>query len=307
MPSVDRDRRALLIGLGGAVVLAGCQTGDDQSDTDSPSSTGSETATTTQSPTPSGQFSLTPTDPRAAEEPVTVLPADLPAWLRDVATADTTVREHAGVDFAPAVQAYEPIPPLPVFDRVEIDDPGGDAGGRYDFDAEGGVRYDLLVGAEAVSPPEDAEVTPISELSGERREIALAAVGAESDRDRRVYPETELGSWARTAFFGGYYRYDGTTYRGNEVQQTDAAFFSKRIWYVISASETDAEASVTLALDEVDSRVRAVVDELRGEHETIEPMARRVEGETAAVLAAFAEGGTLLLTHEAVYRAAFED
>ena len=304
MPPIDRDRRALLIGLGGSVALAGCQTGGDPSVTDSPSSTGSETAT--RSPTPSGRFSLTPTDPEAAEESVTVLPADLRTWLRDVATADTTVREHAGVHVAPAAQTYEPIPPLSAFDRVEIDDPRGDAGGRYDLDAEGGVRYDLLVGAEEVSPPEDAEVAPISELSGERRELALTAVGAESDRDRRVYPETELGSWGRTAFFGGYYRHDGTTYRGHEVQQTDAAFFSNRIWYVVSASATDAEPSVTLALEEVNTTVRDAVDELRGEHETIEPMARRVEGETAAALAAFAAGGTLVLTHEAVYRAAFE-
>lgn len=306
MPSIDRGRRALLAGLGGAVALAGCQTDGDQSDTDSPSPTDSESATPTHSPTPSGRFSLTPTDPGAAAESVTVLPADLRAWLRDAATADTTVREHAGVDFAPAVQTYEPIPPLSAFERVDIDDPGGDAGGRYELAVEGGVRYDLLVGAEEVSPPDDAEVTPIAELSGARRELALAAVGAESDRDRRVFPETELGSWARTSFFGGYYRHDGTTYRGHEVQQTDAAFFSNRVWYVLSASATDREPSATLVLEEVDSRVRAIVDDLRSEHQTIEPMARRVEGETAAALEAFADGGTLLLTHEAVYRAAFE-
>ncbi|MFW5949522.1 MAG: hypothetical protein ACOCSD_07995 [Halolamina sp.] len=296
MPSIDR--RGLIAGLASTVSLAGCLDGEDRTETGN--------TTPTDSATPTGQFSLTPVDPVDVEGLLTVLSENLRAWLRSAASDDTTIREVAGSYVYPATQSYDQIPPLLAFDRVDIADPDGDAGGVYEIDAEGGVRYDLLVGAEAVSLPDDAEVTPVAELTGDRRELALAAVGAASDQDRRVYPETELGSWVRNSFFGEYYRHDDTVYRGREVQQTDAAFSSTQIWYVISASSTDAEAAVTLVLEEGDPVVRETIDDLRREHETIEPIARRVEGEPAIAARTVADERPLFLTHDAVFRAEFE-
>jgi len=163
----------------------------------------------------------------------------------------------------------------------------------------------MRIGAEAVSPPEDADITPVGELPDRRRDLALAAIGAESDHDRRVYPETVLGSWVRTRFFGGYYSYDGTVYRGYEVQQTDAAFTATKVWYVFSLSATEADTATTIRLADLDERGRALVDDLRSEHETVERMERDVDGEDAAVAETLASEHPYLLTHDVVYEVTF--
>lgn len=314
MPSIDSERRALLAGVAGLAGFAGCLDGhtDEQTVplTDSPETpVTSDGPTATESSTPAGQFSLTPIDPADAAGELTVYPEDLREWLRTAATTDETIRDDGSSTVYPVRQEYEPMPPLTAFDRVRLDDhaASADDSSTYDLDADGGVRYKLLVGAEEADPPDAAEVTPVSDLPEQRQELVLAAIGAPSDRDARVYPETELGSWVRAAFFDGYVAHEGTVYRGHEIQQTDVAFRSARLWYVLSLSAAAAEsAPVTLRLADVGETARAVVDDLRSEHETIERMGRRVEGETAAAVERFAAEHSLLLTHDAVFRVRYE-
>lgn len=299
MPSIDR--RELLAGVVGSVSLAGCLGGDDSTDTDSPQSTASETASPTGSARPTGQFSLTPIDPSAVDGELTVLTEGLREWLRTAATTDESVRAHAGT------YSYNPDPPLRTFERVQLRDNDGEVEGVYDLSVGGGTRYRLHVGAESIDPPGDADVTPVSSLSENRRQLALAAIGGAAGDDARVYPETELGSWVRHEFFGGYVSHDGGEYRGYERQQTDAEFFATNVWYVISASSVDAQsASITLRLAEVDPEVRSLIDSLREDTGYPQSVETSVEGETATAAQAMAEEHSLFLTHDAILRAEFE-
>lgn len=298
MPSTDR--RALLAGLAGLVGVAGCL-GDR-----TPTATTSgdlETDHLETDPPAAGRLTLDPVSPTDADGPLTVLPDDLRRWIRQAADA-TTVRSHANTYVYAAQQTYEPIPPLTAFDRIRIEDPESEASGSYTVDAEGGVYYERAVGAEAVSTPDDADATPVSELSSERRELALDAIGAENGGAPRVQPQTALGSWVRNEFFGGYYSHEGTTYRGHEVKQTDAAFFATEVWYVLSLSPIETEAT-TLTLAGPEDRARMVVDDLRSEHETVERMERDVEGLNANAAETLAAEHPYLLTHDAVYQVTF--
>lgn len=286
----------LLAGVAGLVGVAGCLDGE------TPTATASSDPET--DPPAAGRLTLDLVDPTGSEKPLTVLPDDLRGWLRQAATG-TTVRSHADSYVYPVQQSYEPIPPLTAFDQVRIDDPDSGAGGSYDVDADGGVYYERVVGVEAVSPPADAEVTPVSELSGERRELALVAIGAENGGAPRVEPQTALGVWARTEFFGGYYSHEGTTYRGHEVQQTDVAFFATEVWYVLSLSPTESETATTLHLAAPEARARMLLDELRSEHERVERIERDVEGLNAEAAETLAAEHPYLLTHDAVYEVTF--
>ncbi|MBP1986960.1 hypothetical protein [Halolamina salifodinae] len=299
MPSTDR--RALLAGVAGLVGVAGCLNGETPTAT---TATDPETGHLETDPPAAGRLTLDPVPPTEADEPLTVLPDDLRRWIRQAADG-TTVRGHAGSYVYPIQQSYEPIPPLTAFDRVRIDDPDSGDSGSYDVDADGGVYYERAVGAEAVSPPADAEVTPVSELPNERRELALAAIGAENGGAPRVEPQTALGSWVRTEFFGGYYSHEGTTYRGHEVQQTDVAFFATEVWYVLSLSPTETEAATTLTPAAPEERARMIIDDLRSEHETVERMERDVEGLNAGAAETLAAAHPYLLTHDAVYQVTF--
>jgi hypothetical protein len=240
MPSIDSDRRTVLAGLAAAVAgCAGNGATSIGSPTDSPTGVHTTTVTGTESAsdTPSSTLTLEPVPPREVDENLTVYPSDLREWIRTAATTDRTVRAHA------ETPSYAPSPPLPAFDRVRVDDESSELAGSYDLSVEGDTRYRLLVGAEEAAPPADAEVTPVSSLAEQRREVAQAASGGSTGDSARVYPETELGSWVRHAFFGGYYSHEGTTYRGTEAKQTDAEFFATEVWYVLSAASVDAPSA----------------------------------------------------------------
>ncbi|MFB6220963.1 MAG: hypothetical protein ABEH90_05945 [Halolamina sp.] len=307
VPQRDCSRREAVAGAAAVLAaFAGCA-GDGATPTESPTDvhttteTHSASPTETDTPTPTGTLSIEPIPPREADGTLTVYPSMLRSWLREVATEGKTIRAHA------ETPSYDPEPPLPAFGQVEFDDRLGDLSGVYTLDAEGDTRYKLLGGADEVSPPDDAEVTPVSSLSETRREFALAAIGQSSDGDARVYPETELGSWVRHEFFGGYFSHDGTTYRGKEAQQTDAEFFATEVWYVLSASRAGADtAPVSFRLDTIDNEVRRVMTELREQRDAPRSAETSVEGETAGVVRAFAEEHSLILTHDAVYRVSFE-
>ncbi|MEF8802339.1 MAG: hypothetical protein V5A38_06260 [Halolamina sp.] len=303
----DRSRRAVLSTVAaGLATVAGCA-GDEVTPTGTPTASPTDvhtpTATHTASPsdTPTGTLTLEPIPAREADGTLLVYPPELRGWLRTAATTDQTIRANA------ETPTYDPSPPLAAFERIQFDDEAGELSGVYDLSVEGDTRYELLVGAEETDPPDNADVTPISSLPEKRRELALAAIGKSTGEDARVSPETELGSWVRHEFFGGYFSHDGTTYRGKEAQQTDAEFFATAVWYVLSATAVDASSPpVTLRLAGVADGVRRVLSELRAEESRPTSVSTTVTGEMATAVEAFAEENSLILTHDAVYRVSDE-
>jgi hypothetical protein len=304
MPSIDDHRRTVLTGV--AAALAGCASnGTPPSETQSASPTDLHTTTVTRtastSATSTGTLTLEPIPAREVDDTLTVYPADLRQWLRTAAMTNRTVRARS------RTPTSAPNPPLPAFERVRFDDEAGELSGSYDLSVEGETRYQLLVGADEESPPADAEVTPVSSLAERRREVALAAIPGSHGDDARVYPETELGSWVRHEFFGGYFSHDGTTYRGKEAQQTDAEFFATEVWYVLTAESRDASsAQVTFRLAPIDDGVRRRIEERRTEEYRPYTMEIAVEGETAAAARRFSAANPVILTHDAIYRVTWE-
>jgi hypothetical protein len=307
-PPHDRSRRAVLSTVAaGLAAIAGCAgtgTTPTASPTESQTDVHTTTGTHTASPsaTPAGTFTLEPIPAREADGSLLVYPPDLREWLGTAAATDQTVRAHA------ETPAYDPSPPLPAFERVQLEDESGAHSGIYELAIEGDTRYELLVGAEETAPPADAEVTAVSSLPEERRQLTLAAIGESTGDDARVYPETELGSWVRNEFFGGFVSHDGATYRGKEAKQTDAEFFARAVWYVLSATAVDAtSASATLRLAGVADSVRRVMSALRTDAHTPTPLSTTVTGETATAVHGFAETHSFVLTHDTVYRIRYEE
>lgn len=297
-------RRSYLATLASATAaLSGCISGSPGNTTQDETTT---RPTTTDSPaTTEGIEELRldfVRDVSTIEAPVTVYPADLQSWLREAASTGETIRAYVETG------VYVPEPVLPAFEYVRLDTPEGDGeiDGFYELTAEGGTRYDLLVGASAVEEvPEDATVRPVADLPAERRELVTLAI--EGSNDARVFPETELGEWVRHEFFGGYYSFEGETYLGAEVQQTDAAFFSTEVWYVLTLSpiaESEATTPATVRLPAIDASVRQVVDGLlpdeAGEAGAAANATAEVDSLPEAVVQ-FAVETDYLLTHTAVF------
>lgn len=287
MPST---RRTLLASLAG--IAAGCTSPvREGTGPTAPAGTTDAPSPTTTS-TPPAELRLDPTSVEAVDGPLTVYPSELVDWLREAAGTGGTVRGHA------EVSAYAPEPVLPAFERVTL---RGDDAGSYAVDAAGGPRYRHLVGAERVDGPpageEEAEATTaVNDLPDERRALALAAIA--DDGSPRVYPETELGTWVRNEFYGGTFRHEGAYYRGHEVQQTDAAFFSREVWYVLSLSPVDGDGTV-LRLDDVGPAVRTAVDRLVGDDAT--PVEGSASGPFPPAVRSFVAETAYLITHTAVY------
>lgn len=233
----------------------------------------------------------------AADGNLTVYPPALRRWLREA--VDGTVRGHD------ESYLYMPEPVLPQFDAVRLESSTWDVDGNYDLTAEGGTRYQMMVGADPADPPADATVTPVEQLPADRRDLARDAIDPEEYVT--VYPETELGEWVRTGFFGNYFEYDGETYRGKEVQQTDAEFFSTRVWYVLALSpEPSVGDRVTLRVGEIDPAVSDVIDDLLDERSRNEDRTALVFDDLADAAAAFFAETEYLLTHPEVLRVEIE-
>lgn len=302
MPTDPRPtRRDYLLFAGGAVAgLAGCASGTTNG-TDEPTPTGAGTPTSAAgTDTPGGAtVRLTPVgDPREARRTgrVSVYPADLAAWVRTAASSDRTLRKHA------TAGQEMPRPPLSVLRDVRVVDETGDLDGHYELAVDAGTRYRMHVGAEPSDPPDDGQVTAVEELAEKRRQLALAAI-EDGLEGARVYPETERGEWSRESFFGGHYRHDGETYRGHEIERTDAAFFSSEAWYVISASERPAgDDDTVLVLPDIGASVRT---ELREAGLEGRPEEFAVE-DPSEELAAYADRTAVLLTHAAAFRIRLE-
>lgn len=220
---------------------------------------------------------------------LTVYPGPLRDLLREAAKRRGTLRDHARA----YVQAPEPW--LASLEQVRLDGPNLD--GVYDVTAEGGPRYPMLFGAEAVDPPADATVRPLAELSGHREELAEGAIAGDSSA--RAYPETRLGEWARREWLDGYFAGHGTVYLGHEVQQTDTAFSSTEVWYTLSLSPAEADEPVTLRFPEVPPSARELLDPAFAEWERGDdgPTLSLTSGEVAS----FARETDALCLHTATF------
>lgn len=251
------------------------------------------TQTTSTTPT-AGRVRLRAVDDVPRDAPVVVYPSRLRAWLRRAAASGEPVRDHDET----FVETPEPV--LSGVDHVELVGPS-DVSGTYATTVDGGTRYDILVGAERVdAPPETTTVTPLDALSPARRRLVERAI--DDGRRATVVPESRLGEWVRTRFFDGYVSREGVVYRGYEVQQTDAAFFSTTVWYVLSLSPTTDESAdvVTLRLAAVpDSFVRAVEPHL-AERSPDEREVQSEHRELSDAVVRFLDETAYLLTHTAV-------
>ena len=253
----------------------------------------------TRSPAPS--LTLEAVDPPAAgpeEEPrtLTVYPESMALALRRAARIQGSYRTHATA----FVEAPEPF--WTRYGVVRLAGPQNTASdGDYEMDAEGGVRYELHVGADRLeTPPSDADPTPLSDLPDERRELALDAVDYPGGR---VYPETALGEWVRTEWFDGYWEHDGRVYRGTEIQQTDAAFFSDQVWATVEMRETRADPQVVFELRAPGDEVRDALDPMFEEWTKDEPTATL--DDPPAAVREYLEPTDLLATHTAVFEPRF--
>lgn len=294
---MERRTRRSVLALSGAALggVAGCAGVLDR-DQEQPDDDGASTPPT-ESPTPDDtpdSLTLTAVEPPLAGpevEPrvVTVYPESMALALRRAARIKGTYRSH-GPAF---VSAPEPF--WTRYDTVRIT--GQDAGdtpkGTYEMEAEGGVRYELLVGADRLDGDEPA--ASVSELEGERRELALAAIRNEGPR---VYPETELGEWVRTEWFGNRWEHDGTVYRGKEVQQTDAAFFSQQVWATVVLRESVGHPQVVFELRAPGEAVRDALDPVFAEWSKDESTAGM--DDPPEPVAEYLRDVDLLATHTAV-------
>ncbi|WP_256298608.1 hypothetical protein [Haloarchaeobius salinus] len=269
--------------LGGC---AGIGDDDDQPAVDGSTSTDPTTsAAPTTGPTTVDDPAVRATivDEFGAYDSIRVLPEGLRSLLVDAARDDEAVRGHY-----PMLVNQPPSPDLAAFETVALRGTDG-VDGTYSVDVQAGGRYRMqFEAAPAESVPDDATVVDGSDLTGAQREFVRNATGSDP---AEVYPETELGTWARTLLAEGYVRLDGEVYQGRELQQTDAEFFSRRVWYVLSLEPTDADDPVVLDCAPVEpgmaDAVAGVVEDDEGEPRLVEGPSEglvRLARETDAVL-----------------------
>jgi hypothetical protein len=236
----------------GVASLAGCAgLGSTDPDGTEPGATetgepSTPTGTASLTDTPDPGVSLIPQGPdETPPDELIVFPATLQEPLRTAAAGDEPVRARVGmIHDRPG---SSPVLPGLVGDTVAIAGTD-DQDGHYRIDGDSGVYYEWLVGADAVDAiPEDATVRTVASLSEPRRRVVREAI--DTGTRRTIEPQTALGTWVRRTFIGGYWRTDEGVYRGREIQQTDAAFFSDVVWYVLALSPVTAEDSDVAAED----------------------------------------------------------
>ena len=259
MPS----RRTFVASVAAAsATLAGCAGVGDGSDPSTSDGTDpTDRSTTTHQTTADGpQVQGLQVDPGGVHGAIRVVPDGLRTLLVDATRSDGAVRGHY-----PMLVNQPPSPDLAAFESVELRGTDG-VDGTYSVDVQAGGRYRMQFdAAPAESVPDDATVVDGSELTGAQREFVRSATGSDS---AEVYPETELGTWARTVLAEGYVHLDGEVYAGRERQQTDAEFFADRVWYVLSLEPVDADDPPVLDCEPVEpglaEAVAGVVEDDRG-------------------------------------------
>ena len=302
----ERSRRAFLAGIGaGAASLAGCagseRGGAGAADTGTPTLTPAGVPTNTPSPTPGPDTLRLAVVDGVVDGRTLVYSEQLDSWLRWAARNEGPIRVTTTTSFP------MPEPVMTRFESVVLETGDEALDGAYAVDCEGGTRYDVLVGAGSVeSVPEDATVTPLSELSDSRRELAVAAIG---DERATVSPETRLGEWVRHEWFGGYFRHEGAVYRGKEIQQTDAAFFSEEFWMTLELSERSEsdDDGPPLSLVGPDPEVREFVERALADWERNDEEALATADELPEAIRTFAAETDHLLTHTTAFEVAAVD
>jgi hypothetical protein len=254
MPSTRR-RFLALVGTG-TTGLAGCVGGSGGTATpqpdESPTHTSSPTPTPTPTPEPVVEFTVVRDGFDALDAPAVVYPPNLRGWLRTAARRDEPVRAHG------TASQYAPEPLLAGVEGLTLAAEEQDVAGTFRAEIAGGPYYEYLIGAERVdSPPPDATVTDLDALAAPTRDLAARAI----DGNVRVEPQTVAGQWYLGEWIGSYYRTDGRVYRGIEVQQTDAGFFSTDAYYVLDLSPDESASGPTLDVRPVPGAVRSALDD----------------------------------------------
>ncbi|WP_435317632.1 hypothetical protein [Haloarchaeobius sp. TZWSO28] len=289
------SRRSVLASTAAALAsAAGClgETGRTGGTTVPTTATTASTGTGAASGTGTVTFSV-PGGDVGPDDETTVLPPALRELLVDAARTGETVRGYDDRFVIPP-----PTPFLHGTETLDIKFPGSEApSGTYTFDVASGARYEMRAAASRVdSVPDQESATPVGDLDPERRTVVEGAVDGD---EPTVYPETELGTWFRESFIGGYFLVDGQTYRGHEVQQTDAGFFSETVWYVLQPSDQSAdEQPTTLRLPDLSP---SLLDRL----ESVLPLesgAKAVIDDPSDELARLAAETDLVATHTVRYR-----
>jgi hypothetical protein len=229
-----------------------------------------------------------------------IYPTDLIGWLQDVTSHDRTVRKRVSTG------QEMPNPPLRMLGRVRFVEPpdapylddADSITGYYELDVEAGPYYEMHLNAEPATPPSDAVVTPVADLDTEHREFVIAAIEDDTEGSR-VASDTALARWVRESFVDTYYRYEGETYRGYEVQRTDAGSASTEAWYTLSASPSREYDDATYLLSP------GLVDTVRAELDAV-GLRERADGivveDPSQSLVAFADQMAMLVTHITIFR-----
>ncbi|WP_439025691.1 hypothetical protein [Haloarchaeobius sp. DT45] len=288
------SRRGVLAATAAALgTVAGCLSDDEPADTstDAPPRTDTdETSTTDETGTVTFR---TPDGGLVPDAQITVLPPALGDMLRRAARTGATVRGYDDRFVTPP-----PNPFLRGTETLALDVPDDEAlSGVYTFEVASGPRYEMRAGVAGVETvPAEETATPVADLGPARRQFVEQAVAGQQPS---VYPETELGTWFRESFVRGYFRVDGRTYRGREIQQTDAGFFSETIWYVFEPSDGSAdEPPSTLSLPDLPPSLLARLESLlppeSGGPTTVE--------DPSDAMAALASETTFVATHTGIFR-----
>jgi hypothetical protein len=232
-----------------------------------------------------------------------VYPRDLRRWIREAAKSNTKIRTHTEIP----VRGRSPL--LPEFEHVRLIN-AGDLDGWYDSNSTGGVRYRYYAEANEVEPPEGVEVVAVHNLDEAKRELITAAIQNEAYNDVEwLYPETELGEWARNDAFNGYYRFNGSVYQVNENHLTDAAYGSNEIWYILSLSRSDKNNGYKLDFRDI-STIRPTLDKLMQINKefmrTRRPEQRVGETDASNELFYIAKNIDYILTHGAAFKITLE-
>jgi hypothetical protein len=226
------SRRATLAAVGASIAgLGGCAGTDLDRGSPAPSrsATSTDARTATRTPAtvgttaPPAELTITPIDP--PETPAPAYPADYRSLLARAA------RDGGGrLRGVASTLAYSPAPTCRAC-RGSTSPATTASAGRYDVACEGGTYYAWLVGVEEATGEgrAEGEATPVDDLPPERARFVRRV----ANDSRYVEPQTERGEWVRETFVGGRFALDGTTYRGVELQQTDAAFFGTRAWFAL--------------------------------------------------------------------------